>query len=1017
MNNSFSILSPRLQPAQRSLPIAKNYRLTIIAALLAAFSGAASAASDVVISQVYGGGGNSGSSYRNDFIEIFNRGGAAVNVNGWSVQYASASGSSWAVTTLPNVVLQPGQYLLVQEAAGVGGTTDLPTADRVGTIAMSGSSGKVVLANIATAVSGPTAAAVQDLVGYGAANVFEGTSPTTSLSGANAALRAADGCSDTDQNGGDFSASPATPRNSASPLHACGVATNTPIVVTCPASLALTSAAGGNTALSATDADGIVNAISLADGTVAGISLGSLTAATEAGGVTSIILNVNASVANGSYPVVINFGNDQAQTASCTVTVTIQPAAGVTNSISAIQGSGATSPFVGTTQTTEGVVTLVVNTGFYIQDAVGDGNPATSDGLYVYTGSAANTIVAGDMVRVSGTVIEFTAGNAAKPITELGFVTAISTIGSGISITPTNLTLPLAANDDFERYEGMLVRFTNTLTVSQNYFLGRYGQVTLSSGRLEKATNRYRAGSPEAIAATAANLANSIVLDDGLSTQNPNPLPFIGADNTLRAGDTVSNLTGVIDFGLSTSTATGPSGYKLQPSITPTFSRDNPRTSAPEAVGGNVKVASFNVLNFFTTFTNGATADGQTGQGCTQGTSTRASNCRGANNITEFTRQRDKIVSAMKAIDADVLGLMEMQNNGDTAVSNLIGALNAELGAGTYAFVPRPANGTGDDAIRVAMIYKPGKVSLAGGSLSDTDAINSRPTFAQGFALVNGERFAVVVNHFKSKSSCPADGSADDDHGDGQGCWNALRTLQAQRLTNAFIPQVQAAAGSTDVLVIGDLNAYGAEDPIQALLGVGMVSGIERFIRPHATPYSFVFDGESGYLDHALMTASLAQKTSGVVEWHINADEPSVIDYNTEFKVQDLYTASPYRASDHDPVIVGLNLQPAFSDVSASFATFSSGLIYNRRTQTFNGTITITNNSTSAISGPFQVELDNLTAGVTLTNASGTHDGASYVTVSSASLAPGQSISVPLSFQNTAKVGISYSAKIYSGTF
>ncbi|MEN9866236.1 MAG: hypothetical protein RL748_1826, partial [Pseudomonadota bacterium] len=570
---------------------------------------------------------------------------------------------------------------------------------------------------------------------------------------------------------------------------------------------------------------------------------------------------------------------------------------------------------------------------------------------------------------------------------------------------------------EWERYEGMLVRFTNSLTVAQNYFLGRYGQLSLSAGRLEAPTNRYRPGTPEALALAASNAANLIILDDGLSSQNPNPIPYIGLDNTVRAGDTASNVTGVVDFGLLTSSNTGPTGYKLQPSVTPTFSRSNPRTTAPEAVGGNIKVASFNVLNFFTTFTDGKTADGRTGQGCTLGGASAASNCRGASNLAEFTRQRAKIVAAMKTIDADVFGLMEMQNNGDEAISNLVNGLNAEIGSVTYAAVPVPVSISGDDAIRVAMIYKPAKLSLVGNALTDTDPINNRPPLAQTFALGNGKRFSVIVNHLKSKSSCPTDSSANTDQGDGQACWNLLRTQQAQRLVNVFIPQVQALAQDTDVLTIGDFNAMGAEDPTIAMINGGMVSEIERFVRPHGTPYSFIFDSYSGYLDHAFSTPSLSAKVTNVAEWHINADEPSVIDYNTEFRTQDLYAVSPFRSSDHDPVIIGLNLQAAPVDVSTQVTSVSSGLVLNRATQLYNGTITITNKGSTTLTGPFQVELNNLSSGVTLANASGNHNGVPYITASANSLAPGKSVSVAISLRNPNKVNVSYVVKTWTGSF
>ncbi|WP_295762096.1 ExeM/NucH family extracellular endonuclease [Undibacterium sp.] len=1004
----------------QQLPRQRNdHRLTVLAALLAGLTvaaSAASAASDVVISQVYGGGGNSGAVYKNDFIELFNRGANAVSMNGWSVQYASATGTSWQVTTLPNLTLQAGQYLLVQEAAGSAGSANLPTPDKLGTIAMSGTTGKVALVNSITAITSASSPAVLDLIGFGpTATAFEGSAPAALSSNTNALLRANDGCTDENQNATDFSALVAAPRNSASPLHVCGAASNTAIVTNCPASLMLAANVGGSINLSASDLDGQVNAITLANGSLAAFSLAGLVPATTVGAIASVNLNVANTLGLGSYPVVINFANDQGQTATCTVSVVVQAASGITHTIPQIQGSAASSPYVGSTQTTEGVVTLRMPNGFYMQDPQGDGDPTTSDGIFVFT-STAPAVAVGDKLRVTAKVQEFVAGDAKRTITQLTAPSAIITLSSGNSLTPTNISLPLASVDEWERYEGMLVRFVRPLVVSQNYFLGRYGQLSLSGTRLEKPTNRYPARSPEAQAAAAANLANLIVLDDASSAQNPNPAPYLGADNTIRAGDTVSDLVGVVDFGLITSANPGPTGYKLQPLGAPVFSRDNARSNAPEILSGNLKVASFNVLNFFSTFTNGATVDGQTGQGCKLGTSIAASNCRGADNLNEFNRQRAKIVAAMKAIDADVFGLMEVQNNGNIALSHLVNGLNAEIGSAAYAYVPVTAS-TGSDAIRVAMIYKTEKLKLVGAALTDADAINNRPPLAQTFALANGKRFSVIVNHMKSKGSCPSDGSLNQDQADGQGCWNALRVQQAERLANSFIPQVQAAANDNDVLVIGDLNSYGAEDPILSLQNAGLVSEIERFIRPHSAPYSYVFDGESGYIDHALTSKSLSEKVIGVAEWHINADEPLLIDYNTEFKVQDLYTATPFRSSDHDPVVIALNLQPQFVDVSAQITSLSSGLSFNRSTQSFNGTLTITNSGGAILKGPFQVELNSLTAGVTLLNASGDHNGSAYLSSAINSLAPGQSISLPLVFRNPNKVGITYQTSVFSGNF
>ena len=580
-----------------------------------------------------------------------------------------------------------------------------------------------------------------------------------------------------------------------------------------------------------------------------------------------------------------------------------------------IQGTGSASPLVGQTVTTTGVVTRVNNNGFYLQDLVGDANPATSDGILVFTGSAP-TVVAGNLVRLTGKVVEFNTGaasnadTAAHTVTELTTIADLSVIGTGQSVAPVVLTLPLPQGEDFERYEGMLVTVNGPLTASQNYFQGRYGQLTLSAqGRLETPTNRFRPGA-QALALNEANARRSFILDDGTSVQNPNPMPYVGADNTLRAGDTVGAVTGVLDYGLATASNADYGSYKLQPTVAPVFSRQNARTAAPEAMGGNIRLASFNVLNYFTTFTNGATASGQTGQGCTLGGATAPGNCRGANNLAEFERQRAKIVAALVAINADAVGLMEIQNNGSTAVQNLVDALNARLGASTYAVVPDPSTGTGTDAIKVAMIYKPARLGRSGASNSDASAIHNRPPLAQSFAAANGEKFTLVVNHFKSKGCDGATGT-DLDQGDLQGCWNSQRVQQAQAL-KTFIGSLQTTSGSNDVLLVGDFNAYAQEDPIAQLTGSGYVDQIGRF---NSFGYSYVFNGAAGRLDHAITTASMSAKVARATEWHINADEPSVLDYNLEFKqpacaacAPDLYSATPYRSSDHDPVVLGLNL-------------------------------------------------------------------------------------------------------------
>jgi predicted extracellular nuclease len=686
-----------------------------------------------------------------------------------------------------------------------------------------------------------------------------------------------------------------------------GGGVNSPIATTCPANPTFAASVGGSIAFSATDSDSVVNGIALTSATVAGITLGPVTNASTDGGVASASVVVAPGLAAGSYPVQVTFANNELQSALCDVAVTVT---GVVT-IPEIQGPGPVSPRVGEVVATHGVVTKLLNNGFFMQDPVGDGDATTSDGIFVFT-STAPTVAVGQGVLVNGTVGEFAPGgaNAAyRPATQLSFATT-TVLPSGNSISPTVITLPEVTEGELERYEGMLVAIQSPLTASQNFFQGRYGQVTLSAeGRLIKPTNQHPAGSPDALALADDNARRRILLDDGTSIQNPNPTPYIGADNTLRAGDTLpGGVTGVIDYGLATNFTDGLSDYKIHPTLPVAFTRANARPATPPAVGGNVRVGSFNVLNYFTTL------DATGSPGCFP-TGTR-SDCRGADSAQELQRQADKIVPAILGLNADVVGLMEIENNGNTAAQDLANRLNAVAGAGSYASVAVPVGGTGGDAIRVAMIYKPARVSLVGQARSDTDPVHNRPPLAQTFAAANGEKFSVVVNHFKSKNCDAGSDPADFDAGDGQGCFNAARLAQAQALGN-FIGQLQAV--DPDVVVVGDLNAYGKEDPILELAGQGLVDEIARFT---TEGYSYVFDGEAGYLDHGLTTASLSPLVTGAAHWHINADEPSIIDYNAEFKVgdsrcgtasvptcsPDYYAATVYRSSDHDAVLLGLSL-------------------------------------------------------------------------------------------------------------
>ena len=268
---------------------------------------------------------------------------------------------------------------------------------------------------------------------------------------------------------------------------------------------------------------------------------------------------------------------------------------------------------------------------------------------------------------------------------------------------------------------------------------------------------------------------------------------------------------------------------------------------------------------------------------------------------------------------------MELENNATAAVKDLVDGLNVSAGAGTYAYIDTGVIGT--DAIRVALIYKPGSVTPAGAFMIDNDAIFDRPPLAQTFQVVTtGETFSVVVNHFKSKS-CGSAAGLDANQGDGQGCYNDRRKQQAAQLLSFINTTIIPASGDGDVLIIGDLNSYAKEDPITVLSNGGFAN-----LKADPAAYSYSFSGQSGYLDHALANASLAAQVTGITDWHINADEPPDFDYNddvadagesnagAEYNQPGLYAVNPFRTSDHDPVMVGLDLmQNDWSDLAAPY--------------------------------------------------------------------------------------------------
>ncbi|MGF1646296.1 MAG: ExeM/NucH family extracellular endonuclease [Kineosporiaceae bacterium] len=575
-------------------------------------------------------------------------------------------------------------------------------------------------------------------------------------------------------------------------------------------------------------------------------------------------------------------------------------AAEVTATIPQIQGSGTTTPLDGSEVVTRGVVTADTQpglSGFFLQDPVGDGDPATSDGVFVF-GAGLVDVQVGDEVAVRGTAGEFFT---------LTQVTGTAAEVCGIASVPAAATLPFPSTDaEREAFEGMLVTPSETLSVTGLFRLEQFGEVRLSSGGpLVQGTEAAAPGAPAA-AVEAENRTREVILDDGSNTDLRSAglaPPYLTVDDTVRVGDTAELGAHVLSFGFG--------NWRLQPATglpdQVTWQATNPRTPAPEDVGGDVTVAAFNVLNYFVTLDDGTFTDPEP---------------RGATTPADFANQEAKIVNALLALDADVVALQEIEygvrfgKDADVALEALVAALNAAAPAAgqpaDWAFVPTPDYVRAEpDVIQNAIVYRSGGVTTVGEAVSlGTDPLawsNAREPVAQLFER-DGDRFLVVSNHFKSKS--PGGASGDNlDQGDGQGAFNADRTRQAQALA-AATADLAAELGEDDVFLLGDFNAYGEEDPITTLEAAGYVDVVEGL-----DEFTYSFDQREGNLDHALLSAGAAAKATGVDIWQVNAAEPFAYQYDSG--VASLYAPYPYRASDHNPIVVGFDAVPPLgTDVS-----------------------------------------------------------------------------------------------------
>lgn len=555
--------------------------------------------------------------------------------------------------------------------------------------------------------------------------------------------------------------------------------------------------------------------------------------------------------------------------------------------IGAVQGNSAVSPRLGQTVTVEGVVTADFTQGlggFYLQDA-GDGDASTSDGIFVQYTPAPDIEglprpVVGLRFRVTGRVQEAETGKPASKLTSIA-ASAITAQGDGVRPLPIHPTVLTAPPANWEALEGMRVRITAPLTVSGTDAVEKFGELTTSfGGRLWQPSELAAPGSDAFKNIVADNARRRLVLDDGSGQRDPKIINWLGTQALPRVGAQLRDVEGIVDERHGS--------VRLQltaPLELPMFKR-----AGPPSVPGTLKIAAFNLENLF----NG---DGHGGGFPTE---------RGAKTPQQLQAQLAKLVATVRGLDADIAALMELENDGygaDSSLAQLVDAINAPRDgqpALDWRFIDAGA-GPGPDTIRVGLIYRASKVSplgkpalLEGGPFGE----RSRVPLAQAFRRGKGQPFVVVANHFKSKGCSEATG-ANTDQGDTQGCWNALRLESAQRL-DAWLKQNPTGQGGARTIILGDFNAYAMEDPVRWLRDAGWRDAFA--VAKVNQPYSYVYSGLTGRLDHALLTAGMAKSLRGAAEWHLNADEPDRAGYATGDASQ------PWRSSDHDPLVLGFDL-------------------------------------------------------------------------------------------------------------
>lgn len=842
----------------------------------------------VVINEAYLSGGSKGARYDKKFVELYNNADHAVNLAGSSLQYRSAAstGTTNGIVALNGSIAAKGYYLIGLGGNGTDGAAlPTPNQDVVDSMNPSGTKGTLLLV-AGTAKISPNAGDVTgqtnviDTLGYGATNTYEKTPAAAPQSNTDVRSLNRNNGIDTNDNSKDFTLS-----------------------------------------------DNITP--------TAGTTGGEITNGGNAG---------NGNTGSGSM--------------SCDA-----DGDGRTT-IEEVQGAGDASPCAGQKVTTKGVVTAdYADGGFngYVIQTPGTGADAgsathtASDAVFIHSQNASDMRI-GDYVEVTGKVAEY------YGLTEINADFAIKLTESVAQPVAAKVTYP---TDDAgrEKLESMLIEPQGQYTVSDVYNANKYGEIGLaaSSKPLVNPTVKGLKGDKATGGAYQAEVdrigREGVYLDDGSSInfldskhpENANiPLPYLSNDQPVRVGEHVTFTKPVVlDYRNSgwrfqpTTRLTGDTAQTAQPV---TFA--NSRTDTPDlkTVGGDIRLGTFNVLNYFATTADETGCDVKNAYTDREGNPVTAKNCdvRGAWNKENMERQRVKIVTAINKLGADVVSLEEIENSAkassivpanfkgdrrDYALSTLVDALNAQAGTGTWAYVPSPKRvpDVGDeDVIRTGFIYKPAKIETIGQThiLINSDAFDGKNSYehgrqpdAQAFkakGAADSDAFLIVANHFKSKGS--ASNAQNQDPGDGSGNADYTRQAQADAMLK-FTDQVKAELKIEKVFLVGDFNAYYAEKPIQKIVASGY-EDLSNDVSERTGKYTYAYtvkdgagnsNGGVGSLDHIFANAAACKLVTGADIWNINSVESVALEYSHHnYNVTDLYRADQFRASDHDPVVVGI---------------------------------------------------------------------------------------------------------------